>query len=176
MRKDAQRNCERILGAAKEWARPFILFWDDLLTAEVADDAYRAPGIKSQRGELLARTRASTHRAPAGEAGAREKKALLPRRLMPRRSGKRWVSSVKTDSTHPPSGLFTKSSATIARTLASKKVSPKGPGSGLRMLTYFINRAGRGLPAKRRAELQKAKHLLSARIKREKESAARKAA
>jgi uncharacterized protein DUF3175 len=95
---------------------------------------------------------------------------------MPRRTGKRWVSSVKTDSTHPPAGLFTKSAATIARTLALKKVSPKGPGSGLRMLTYFMNRAGRGLTGKRRAELQKAKGLLSARIQREKESAARKAA
>ena len=95
---------------------------------------------------------------------------------MPRRTGKRWVSTVKTDSTHPPSGLFTKSAATIARTLASKQVSPKGPGSDMRMLTYFMNRAGRGLTAKRRAELQKAKSILSARIKQEKESAARKAA
>ncbi|HZR28601.1 MAG TPA: hypothetical protein VFA71_07455 [Terriglobales bacterium] len=50
---------------------------------------------------------------------------------------------MKTDSTHPPSGLFTKSAATIARTPASSKVSPKGPALGMRMLTYFINRAGR---------------------------------
>src|SRR5579859_274288 len=77
---------------------------------------------------------------------------------------KRWVASVKTDSTHPPSGLFTKSAATIARTLASRKVSPKGPASGMRMLTYFINRAGRGLSARRRAELEKAKALLSRRV------------
>ncbi len=95
---------------------------------------------------------------------------------MPKRAGKRWVSRVKTDSTHPPAGLFTRSAATIARTLASKKVSPKGPGSGMRMLTYFMNRAGRGLSAKRRAELQKAKSILSARIQRAKESDTRKAA
>jgi hypothetical protein len=44
------------------------------------------------------------------------------------------------------------------------------------MLTYFRNRAGRGLAAKRRAELQKAKDLLSARIERGKEWAVRKAA
>ncbi|MFZ3213511.1 MAG: DUF3175 domain-containing protein [Terriglobales bacterium] len=80
---------------------------------------------------------------------------------------RRWVASVKTDSTHPPAGLFTKSAATIARTLASKKVSPKGPGSGMRMLTYFINRAGKGLSAERRAELEKAKTLLSQRVHRE---------
>jgi hypothetical protein len=77
---------------------------------------------------------------------------------------KRWVAKVKTDSTHPPAGLFTKPAATIARVLASRRVSPKGPGSGMRMLTYFINRAGRGLSAARRAELQKAKTLLAKRI------------
>jgi hypothetical protein len=83
-------------------------------------------------------------------------------------SAKRWVASVKTDSTHPPEGLFNKDAATIARTLASKKVSPKGPGSGMRMLTYFINRAGKGLTAEHKTTLEKAKRLLSARIKRDK--------
>ena len=71
----------------------------------------------------------------------------------------KWVAKVKTISTYPPPGLFTRSASTIARTLASKKVSPKGPGSGMRMLTYFINRAGRGLSPERRVELEKAKIL-----------------
>lgn len=83
---------------------------------------------------------------------------------------KRWVAKVKTDSTHPPAGLFTKDdAATIARTLASRRVSPKGPGSGMRMLTYFINRAGDGLSASRRAELERAKKLLSRRIQQSKQ-------
>jgi hypothetical protein len=82
-------------------------------------------------------------------------------------ASKRWVASVKTVSTFPPQGLFTKDAATIARSLASKKVSPKGPGSGMRMLTYFINRGGRGLSATRRAELEKAKKILSAHIERD---------
>jgi hypothetical protein len=77
---------------------------------------------------------------------------------------KKWVASVKTDSTHPPAGLFNQSAAVISRTLASKKVSPKGPGSGMRMLTYYINRAGSGLNAERRKELEKAKSLLSKRV------------
>jgi len=77
----------------------------------------------------------------------------------------RWVGKVNTDSTHPAKGLFTRSPETIARELASKKVSPKGPGSGMRMLTYFINRAGKGLSASRRAALEKAKELLSQRIR-----------
>jgi Protein of unknown function (DUF3175) len=87
---------------------------------------------------------------------------------------RRWVAKVKTESTYPPEGLFKKSAATIARTLASKKVSPKGPGSGMRMLTYFINRGGNGLTAARRAELEKAKELLHQRVEREKKT--RKAA
>lgn len=85
----------------------------------------------------------------------------------------KWVAGVKTDSTHPPQGLFTKSASTIAKTLASKKVSPKGPSSGMRMLTYFINRAGHGLSASRRAELEEAKSLLSKKIEQRRKSKAR---
>ena len=91
---------------------------------------------------------------------------------MPAKKQKRWIAKVTTDSTHPPKALFNRSAATIARTLASKKVSPKGPGSGMRMLTYYINRAGRNLSTRRRAELEKAKSLLSKRIAREKKRAA----
>jgi|SRR5689334_21307425 len=79
---------------------------------------------------------------------------------------KRWVRNVKTDSTHPPRGLFNKSPQVIARTLASKRVSPKGPASGQRMLTYYINRAGRNLSPSRRKRLERAKVLLSRRIGR----------
>jgi len=95
---------------------------------------------------------------------------------MPTKKKSRWVSDVKTDSTHPPPGLFKKSAMTIARTLASNEASPKGPGSGLRMLTYFMNRAGRGLSADRRAELQKAKVLLSSPIKWAKKAEGKKKA
>ncbi len=95
---------------------------------------------------------------------------------MPAGKKKRWVARVTTDSTHPPPGLFTKSAATIARTLSSKKVSPKGIGSGIRMLTYFINRGGRGLSRERRAELNKAKALLTKRMEKARESDGAKAA
>jgi tRNA(adenine34) deaminase len=44
--------------------------------------------------------------------------------------------------------------------LASPRVSPKGPISGLRMLSFYINRAGRQLSPSRRAELEKAKRLM----------------
>ena len=46
----------------------------------------------------------------------------------------------------------------------------ESPGSGMRMLTYFINRAGRGLTAMRRAKLEKAKSLLAKEIERQKTS------
>ncbi len=95
----------------------------------------------------------------AATKAAKSRKTKTPRR---------WSASVTTASTYPPPGLFKKSAAAIARTLASKEVSPKGPGSGMRMLTFYINRAGRNLSASRRAELEKAKTLLSQRIAREK--------
>jgi len=91
-------------------------------------------------------------------------------------SQKKWVRNVKTDSTHPPEGLFKKDPETIARTLASKKVSPKGPGSGMRMLTYFINRAGKGLSAREKARLERAKSLLSERVQKAREKERKKAA
>jgi tRNA(adenine34) deaminase len=93
----------------------------------------------------------------------------MPAQKKKRSSPHRWSASVTTDSTHPPKDLFNKSAAVIARTLASKKVSPKGPGSGMRMLTFYINRAGHNLSSTRQAELQKAKTLLSNRIAAEKE-------
>jgi tRNA(adenine34) deaminase len=76
---------------------------------------------------------------------------------------KRWVQDVKSVSTFPPKGVFTKDAKTIARVMGSKKVSPKGPGSGVRMIQYFINRAGKGLSAGRKKELEEAKRLLQKR-------------
>jgi len=84
-------------------------------------------------------------------------------------STRKWVKDVKTDSTHPPEGLFNKSASTIARDLASKEVSPKGPGSGMRMLTYYINRGGKGLTASHKKELEKAKRILSEKVKEARE-------
>ena len=81
---------------------------------------------------------------------------------------RKWVRGVKTVSTYPPKGLFTKDAETIARTMASKKISPKGIGSGIRMIQFFINRAGKDLPAARRRELETAKRLLQAKRRNQK--------
>jgi len=80
------------------------------------------------------------------------------------KSSKRWVRDVKTVSTFPPKDLFAKDAKTIARVMGSKKVSPKGPGSGVRMIQFFINRAGKNLSSTRKEELEKAKHLLQDRM------------
>jgi hypothetical protein len=74
---------------------------------------------------------------------------------------RRWSAKVTTDSTHPETGLFLKSPNTIAHALATKKVSPKGPASGMRMLTFYINRAGKNLGKDRLADLRRAKTILS---------------
>jgi tRNA(adenine34) deaminase len=79
---------------------------------------------------------------------------------------KQWVRDVKTVSTFPPEGVFTKDARTIARVMASKKVSPRGIGSGIRMIQYFINRAGKSLPAARKQELEKAKKILQEKGKK----------
>jgi hypothetical protein len=85
--------------------------------------------------------------------------------VTPRTKDRKWVAQVETDSTHPPAGIFKKNASAIACSLASRKVSPKVPQSGMRMLNYFINRAGRALSTSRRAELERAKSLLSKRIR-----------
>jgi tRNA(adenine34) deaminase len=87
---------------------------------------------------------------------------------------RRWSAKVtaESDATHPPENLFNKNAATIARTLASKKVSPKGVASGMRMLTFYVNRAGKNLSPSRKAELQRAKELLHKRVEQEHRKAA----
>lgn len=86
---------------------------------------------------------------------------------------KKWSADVTTDSTHPPKDLFTKDADTIARVMASKKVSPKGPGSGIRMIQFFINRAGKKLPDERKQELERAKEILQAKARRQEKPASK---
>ena len=87
----------------------------------------------------------------------------------PGRAGKirkQWIRKVTTESTFPKKGIFTKDAETIARHMALKKVSPKGVGSGIQMIQYFINRAGKDLPASRKHELERAKKILQSKKKR----------
>jgi hypothetical protein len=81
---------------------------------------------------------------------------------------------VKTDSIHSPAGLYTKGAHTIAAALASKQVSSKGPGSGMRMLIYFIKRARRNRSTRTRSELRGARVLLPDKIKKRNKTHQRK--
>jgi tRNA(adenine34) deaminase len=94
---------------------------------------------------------------------ARSRHRSDSRRGHDRGDDRRWSHKVTSDSTHPEAGLFTKDAATIARRMASREVSPKGIASGIRMIQFFINRAGRNLSAGRRRELELAKQILQRR-------------
>ena len=100
------------------------------------------------------------------QGNGRLETAIQERRAMAK--AKKWVRKVKTVSTAPPKDLFTKDAQTIARTMAKKSVSPKGTGSGVRMIQYFINRGGKNLSATRKRELEKAKAILQKRRKAQK--------
>ena len=75
-----------------------------------------------------------------------------------------WIKDSRPACALPPAGLFTKDPKTIAESLASKEVSPQGPASGMRVLTFYISHAGKSLSASRRRNLEKAKKLLSVRV------------
>jgi Protein of unknown function (DUF3175) len=73
---------------------------------------------------------------------------------------KRWSAKVTTDSTKPGPGLFKKSAKAIAEGLAKKSVSPKGPGQGMQMLSFYENRGGKNLSPERKRVLENAKEIL----------------
>lgn len=125
----------------------------------------KADKAKSSSGGSATHRAATRTSSPTASPSSRQ-----GRKSTGGKKNRRWIASVTTVSTFPPPGLFTKDASTIARTLASKKVSPKGPTSGLRMLMFFINRAGKGLKPDRRAELEKAKALMSKQIHSKKKS------
>jgi len=78
----------------------------------------------------------------------------------------KWVQKVKTVSTFPPEKIFTKDAKTIAKVMSKKEISPKGIGSAIKMIQYFIDRSGKGLSKKRKQELEKAKKLLQEKNKK----------
>jgi hypothetical protein len=98
---------------------------------------------------------------------AKQSQTKSQRRKTPRQKKRRWSGDVKTESTYAREGLFKEDAETIARELSSKRVSPRGIGSGIRMLQFYINRAGRNLSKTRRAELEKAKRKMQRRREEE---------
>jgi hypothetical protein len=75
---------------------------------------------------------------------------------------RKWSAKVKTESTYPPAGTFTKQADEIARILSRKEVSPKGLGSAIKMVQLFINRAGKNFEPSRKESLKKRRPFCSA--------------
>ena len=113
----------------------------------------------------------ATRKAPAKKSAT--KKSATKRSTTP--PSRRWSAKVDTDSTHPDHELFLQSAPKIAQALATKRVSPKGPASGMQMLNFYINRAGKNLSKGRIATLERAKVLLSGTIAKAKAPAKKSA-
>ena len=73
----------------------------------------------------------------------------------------KWSGKVKTKYS-PPEGLFTKDASTIANQLATDSTDLK---QAMSRLNFYLNRAGRNLPSKRKKEIEKAKELLRKKFK-----------
>ena len=115
-------------------------------------------------------TRATKTKSTGAKRAAMARSEKTTRASHGNSHGKRkWSAGVDTESTYPGEGLFKKDAATIARSLASKKVSPKGPASGMRMLTFYVNRAGKNLTKSRLRVLEHAKELLHERVEKAKD-------
>jgi uncharacterized protein DUF3175 len=100
---------------------------------------------------------------PATGPSAKRSPAMAKKKKQ--KTTRKWSGQIHTVSTFPPEGTFKKDAKSVARIMASKKVSPKGIGSGIRMITMYINRAGKNLDPKQRKELEEAKHILQDKSK-----------
>lgn len=83
---------------------------------------------------------------------------------------RKWSKNVKTESTFPPKGTFTKPADIVAKIMARKSVSPGGLGSAIKMIQLFINRAGKNLAPSRKRELERAKKILQRQNQQSKQS------
>lgn len=98
-----------------------------------------------------------------------QKRPVGKRKAQPRR----WAQKIKTVSTFPPPGTFTRPGEEVAEIMARKEVSPLGLGSAIRMVQMFINRSGKKLSAERKRELEKAKKILQVRLRQASEQDAK---
>lgn len=74
---------------------------------------------------------------------------------------------MKSDSDRMPANLFAEPPEKIVEVLSSREVFPQGAASGMRVLSFYISRSGKGLSISRRRRLEKAKKLLSVLVERE---------
>jgi len=86
----------------------------------------------------------------------------------------KWSKGAHAELAQPSVALFARDAETIAESLAPKEVSAVRLASGMRMLTFYINRAGKRLSPSRLRNLEKAKRLLTARVEEARREEARR--
>ncbi len=74
-------------------------------------------------------------------------------------------SKLKTASTFYPKGTMTKSAKKIYKVSMNPKYAPGGPGSAIKWLTYYMNRAGKKLKPRQRKNIKKARRMLQKKNK-----------
>lgn len=74
---------------------------------------------------------------------------------------------MKSDPDRMPSNLFAESPEKIVEVLTSRDRFPRGAASGMRVLSFYMAQAGKGLSTSRRRNLERAKKMLSACVERE---------
>jgi Protein of unknown function (DUF3175) len=79
--------------------------------------------------------------------------------------GKRkWSAAVTTDSTQPGTGFSIRAQKQLLVSSHPKRFRPRDLRQACEMLTFYINRAGKNLPAARLKVLENAKTLLHQKI------------
>lgn len=79
-----------------------------------------------------------------------------------------FTGKMEDDATFFPEGTMSKSTKEIVRVASSKKYAPKGLGSAIQYLTYYLNRAGKGLDADQRKRIERAREILQKKNEEEK--------
>jgi tRNA(adenine34) deaminase len=149
--------------------------WLDSLLDPSLQTYFKHP-VEERENISLVRTVRDTPPSPTRSPAMTTKKKKWPAAKKKKTATRKWSGKIHTVSTFPPEGTFKKDAKSVARIMASKKVSPKGIGSGIRMITMYINRAGKNLDPKQRHELEEAKHILQAKANGKPKRATRKAA
>lgn len=71
-----------------------------------------------------------------------------------------WIKTVKTVTVDSPPGTMTKEPEEVAKILLRHNKFPGAPGSINRYISFYINRAGKGLSEERRKKLRKAMEIV----------------
>lgn len=92
-------------------------------------------------------------------------KKTTKKRSRSRRYGFNFPSRLPTASTFFPPGTMTRSAEHIARIGSNREYAPKGLGSAILWITYYINRNRRGIPKRQLKQLEKARLILQKKNK-----------